>query len=145
MIMDANLRFSNAQALTAAAASTNIIDQAIANRDAGTGKPLFVVVVVTTAFTDSGSDSTLTCTLRGDSTSTITPDATRDLFIIPALAAVGDTFIAPLHPRGNVEQYRYMDMYFTPNNGNLTAGAVSAFIVEDVAAWVAKANNYTIS
>lgn len=145
MIIDSNLRFSNAQAITAAAASTNIVDMSIASRDPGTGKPLYLVTVVTTAFTDAASNSTLTVSLRGDSTSTITPDATRDLFIIPALAAVGDAFIAPLHPKGAVEAYRYLDVYYTPNNGDLTTGAVSTFIVEDVQAWAAYANNYTIS
>lgn len=146
MYIDTNLRFSNAQSVvTADPVSTNIIDQNVALRDAGTGRPLFVVSVVTTAFTDSGSNSTVTVALRGDSTDTITPDATRDLFIIPALAAVGDTFISALHPRGNVEQYRYMQLKYTLTNGDLDTGNVTSFITQDPQAWVAKANNYTIS
>jgi len=145
MYVDTNLRFSNAQAITAAARSTNQYNQGMANRDPGTGKPLYVVVVVTTAFTDAGSDSTLDVSLGGDTTSTMTPDAERKLFTIPALAAVGDTFIAPLHPKGDVEQYQYLDLGYSPNNGNLTTGAVTAFITEDVQAWAAKAKNYTIS
>lgn len=145
MIIDTNLRFSNAQAITAAAQSTNVVDLHKASRDAGNGRPLFVVVVVTTAFTDAGSDSTLTVTLEGDSTAAMVPAKSRDLFIIPALAAVGDTFISPLHPRGAVEAYQFIDLKYTPNNGNLTTGAVTAFIVENVAAWAAYAKNYTIS
>jgi len=146
MILDANLKFSDAQSvITADPDSTNIVDQGMALRDAGTGKPLFVVTVVTTAFTDSGSNSTVTVALQGDSTSTITPDATRTLFIIPALAAVGDTFISPLHPRGNVEQYQYINLKYTLTSGDLTTGKVSSYLVQDVQAWVAKANNYTIS
>jgi len=146
MYVDANLRFSVEQSVvTADPVSTNIVDQAIANRDAGTGRPLYLVTVVTTAFTDSGSNSTITVALQGDSTSTITPDATRDLFIIPALAAAGDIFISPLHPRGNVEQYRYLQVKYTLTNGDLTTGKVTTFLTQDPQAWVAKANNYTIS
>lgn len=145
MYMDINNRFSNAQSVTSAARSTNQFNQGLANRDAGTGRPLYVVVVVTEAFTDSGSNSTLTVSLGGDTTSTMTPDKERSLFIIPALAAVGDTFIAPLHPRGDVEQYQYLDLGYSPNNGDLTTGKVTSFITQDPQAWVAKANNYTIS
>ena len=145
MYVDANLRFSNAQAITAAARSTNQYNQGMANRDLGTGKPLFLVTVVTTAFADSGSNSTLTVSLGGDTTSTITPDKERSLFVIPALAAVGDTFIAPLHPKGDVEQYQYLDVGYSPNNGDLSAGAVTTFLTEDVQAWAPKAKNYTIS
>jgi hypothetical protein len=141
MILDANLRLSNAQAITATADSTNMIDQKIANRDAGTGKPLFLVVVITTAMTNTG---TVEVKLQGDSTSTMTPDKARSLFIIPAGSAVGDTFISPLHPRGDVEQYRYINISYTVS-GTVSTGNATAFITQDVQAWVAKANNYTIS
>lgn len=145
MYVDANLRFSNGQAVTAAADATNIIDQGLALRDAGNGRPLFVVVVVTEALTDSGSDSTVTVALQSDSTETMTPDKTRDLVIVPALSAVGATFICPLSPQGAVEQLRYLGLKYTPNNGNLSTGKFTAFITQDPQAWVAKANNYTIS
>lgn len=145
MIMDANLRFSNAQAVTAAANSDNVLDITKAARDPGTGKPLYLVTVVTTAFTDSGSDSTLTVALQGDPTASIIPTKTRDLFIIPALAAVGDTFISPLHPKGAVEAYEFLSLKYTPNNGNLSAGAVTSFLTEETQAWTAYADNRTIS
>lgn len=146
MLVDANLRLSSGQSVvTGDPASSNIINLGLANRDPGTGRPVYLVSVVTTAFTDSGSNSTVTVRLRGDSTSTITPDATRDLFIIPALAAVGDTFISPLHPRGNVEQYQYIDVQYVLTGGDLTTGNVTTFLTQDPQAWVAKANNYTIS
>lgn len=144
MIIDANLRFSNAQAITAAAQSTNNLDISKAARDPGTGRPLFVVTVVTAAFTDAGSDTTLTVALEGDTTAAMTPAKTRDLFIIPALAAVGDTFISPLHPKGAVEAFQFLDLKYTPNNGNLTTGSVTSFITENPQAWTAYANNYTI-
>lgn len=141
MILDANLKFSTGQAVTATADSTDIVDMVIANRDPGTGKPLYVVTVVTTALTNSG---TVLVALQGDTTSTITPDATRDLFTIPAASAAGTIFISPLHPKGNVEQYRYINLKYTVS-GTVSAGNVSSFITEDVQAWTAYANNYTIS
>ena len=141
MILDANLRFSNDQAITATADSTNIVDQGVANRDAGTRRRLYVVVVVTTAMTNTG---TVDVDLQGDSTDTITPDASRRLFRIPAASAVGDTFIDELNPKGAVEALRYMNLKYTVN-GTVSTGAVKAFLTQDVAAWSAKAKNYTIS
>lgn len=141
MILDANLRFSDAQAITATADSTNIIDQNIAGRDAGTGKPLYVVVVITTAMTNTG---TVDVALQGDSTSTITPDKTRSLFVIPAGSAVGDTFIAPLHPAGEPEALQYINLKYTVS-GTVSTGNVDAFLVSDIQRWKAYANNYTIS
>lgn len=144
MILDAQLQFSSAQAVTSAAGSTNIIDCGAA-RDLGTGEPLHVVVVCTTAMTDSGSDSTLTVALEGDSTSTISPDGTQDLFTIPALAAAGDTFIARLDPAAAPLAYQYLRLKYTPNNGNLTTGSFSAYLATDIQRWKAYAKNYTIT
>lgn len=141
MLLDANLRFSNDQAITATAASTNIIDQKIANRDAGTGRPLYVVVVVTTAMTNTG---TVAVALESDSTTTMTPDKTRTLFTIPAGSAVGDMFICALMPGGEVEQLRYLGLRYTVS-GTVDTGAVKSYLVQDYQRWVAKANNYTIT
>ena len=80
MIMDAQLLFSDAQAITAAAGSTNTIDLG-AVRDIGTGENLYLVVTVDVAFTDGSSNSTLTVALEGDSTTTITPDGTVDFLL----------------------------------------------------------------
>lgn len=141
MILDANLRFSNAQAITATAASTNIIDQKIALRDAGTGTPLYVVVVITTAMTNTG---TVLVSLESDSTTTMTPDKTRDIIPIPAGSAVGDTFQAVLSPGGAVEQLRYLGLRYTVS-GTVDTGNVIAYLTQNPPRWVAKANNYTIS
>ncbi len=144
MILDSLLMFSDAQAVTSAAGSTNTIDTSEI-RDLGTGTPLYVVVVVTTAMTDSGSDSTLTVALEGDSTDSFTPDATRSLFIIPALSAAGATFISPLHPAGAPEALRYLRLKYTPNDGDLSAGNFSAFLTDNVHQVRLFAKNYTIS
>lgn len=144
MITDAQLTFSDAQAITAAAGSDNTVDLS-AVRDIGTGEPLYIVVSVDVAFTDGSSDSTLTVALEGDSTTSFTPDGTVDLFTIPALAAAGNVYYARLAPGAAPLAYRYVRLKYTPNNGNLTTGTVTASIVHDIQKFVAYAKNYTIS
>lgn len=144
MYVDAQLMFSDAQAVTAAAGSDNTIDLS-AVRDIGTGDPLYIVVLVDVAFTDGSSDSTLAVALEGDSTTSFTPDATRDLFTFAALSAAGTVKIAPFHPGGGPEGYRYIRLKYTPANGNLTTGSLTAFITRDIQRYVPYADNITIS
>ena len=144
MYVDAQNLFSDAQAVTATAASTNLVDLG-AVRDIGTGRSLYVVVVVDVAMTDAGSDSTLTVALEGDSTTTITPDGTQDLFTIPATTAAGSIFFARLDPGSAPLQYQYIQLKYTPANGNLTTGSFTAFITTDIQKFLAYADNITIS
>lgn len=143
MYVDALLLLSDAQAVTAAAASTSHIDLG-AVRNVGVGENLYVVVTVDVAFTDASSDSTLTVDLHGDSTTTFTPDGLQTLFIIPALAAAGNVYIARISP-DFASNYRYMQLYYTPNNGNLSTGSLTAFITHDVQKFTAYADGITIS
>ena len=143
MYVDALLLFSDAQALTAAAASTSSVDLG-AVRNLGVGEPLYVVLVVDTALTDTGSNSTVTVDLQGDSTTTFTPDGTQTLFTIAATAAAGTTYIARVSP-GLAANYRYLQLYYTMNNGDLSAGAVTTFLTHDVQAFTAYADGITIS
>ena len=143
MIHDAQNLFSDAQAITAAAASTNYINFGVA-RNIGVGENLYVVVTVDVAFTDASSDSTLTVALEGDSTTSFTPDGTQQLFIIPALAAAGAVYIARISP-DYASNYQYIQLKYTPNTGNLTTGTVTAFIAKDVQAYSSYAKGYTIS
>lgn len=144
MILDADLLFSDAQAVTAAAASSNSIDLS-AVRDIGTGEDLYVFVSVDVALTDGSSDSTVTVSLEGDSTTSFSPDATENLFTIPALAAAGNIYYAKLSPGLSPLQYRYIQLKYTPNNGNLTTGTFTAGIVKDIAKFTAYADNLRIS
>lgn len=144
MYVDSQLLFSSAQAITAAAGSTNTLDLG-AVRDIGTGEPLYLVVVVTTALTDSGSDSSVTVAMEGDSTTSFTPDGTENVLLVPAVAAAGDTFFAALNPGSLPLQYQYVRLLYTPNNGNLTTGSFTAFLTKDIAKYKAYAKNYTIS
>ena len=142
MIMDAQLLFSDAQAVTAAAASTNYINFS-AVRDIGVGEPLYVVVTVDVAMADTGSNSTLAVALETDSTSTFTPDATRTLFTFSALSAAGTTKIARLGP--DDINLQYAQLRYTPANGDLSAGSFTAFITHDVQKYTSYADAITIS
>lgn len=143
MILDANLLFSDAQAVTATAASTNYIDIGT-NRAVGTGETLYVVTTVDVALTDSGSDSTVTVSLEGDSTTTFTPDGSQTLFTIPALTPAGAVFICPLAPLA-AAQYQYMQLKYTVAGGNLTTGSFTSFITKDIQSYRHYAKGYTIS
>lgn len=142
MYVDALLLFSDAQAVTATAASTSSIDLS-AVRDAGTGEDLYVVVTCDVAMTDASSDSTLAVAIEGDSTTTFTPDYTRTLFTFSALSAAGTVKIAKLSP-GDVN-LRYLQLKYTPASGDLTTGSFTAFITSQVDKWTAYADAITIS
>jgi hypothetical protein len=143
MYVDSQLLFSDAQAVTAAAASTNSIDLGAA-RDIGTGEPLYVVCVCDVAMTDGSSDSTLAVTIEGDSTSTFTPDGSDALFTFSALSAAGTVKYARLSP-GMASNYRYLQLRYTPANGNLTTGSFTAFLTTNIDRYVSYADGYVIS
>lgn len=140
MIHDLLCQFSAAQAITATALSTNIIDLGL-NRNIGVGEDLYVGVVVVTAFTDAGSDSTVAVTLVGGSTTT--PATVRmTLGTFAALSAVGASFVAKLQP--NVVIDRYIGLNYTVANGNLTTGALTSFLTHDLDAFQAYASGFLV-
>lgn len=145
MLIDKENMFSDAQAITASAASTNYVDLGVA-RNIGAGEPLKLVIVVTTAFTDAVSDSTVTPSLQTDDNTGFSSAATVQTFAtLAALSAAGTRLVYNLDPyndAGNFE--RYLQMYYTVANGNLTTGAISAFLAHDAQAWKAYASGYTV-
>jgi len=144
MIVDSFLLFSDAQAITAAAASTNAVDLGAVERRIGTGRELYVVVIVDTAFTDAGSDSTLTVDLQSDSVEAFSSAATvQTVGTLAALSAAGARLISRIPPDTLTE--RFIRLNYTPNNGNLTTGAVTAFITVDIHAFQPYPDGFTIS
>lgn len=149
MLIDAHNLFSNAQALTATAASTNYMDLgplATGNlqRNLGVGENIYFVSIVTTAFTDASSNSTITVTLEvDDNTSFSTPTTAQTIGIFAALSAVGTRLVARLQPDAINE--RYLQVKYTTTNGDLTTGAVTSFLTHSIDAWRAYKNNSTIT
>lgn len=141
MLLDNELVFSSAQAVTASAASTNLYDFGSAGVDVGTGESLYLVIsVVTAALNDSsGTDATVTPSIETDDNAAFSSATTAAT--LPAFShadAVGTQKIYRLNP-GEIAE-RYMRIFYTVASGPLDAGAFDAFIVKDVHKWVAKAN-----
>lgn len=146
MITDLENQFSASQAVTAAAGSTNTYDQGVAGGNAlGTGENLYVVCAVITALTDGGSNAGTVVALEGDSTTSFTPDGTVDLFTFAQAAAAGTIKIKRLSPDDAPLAYRYLRLKYTPTTANLTGGAFSAWITNNIQKWTAYADNITIS
>ena len=152
MYIDKQAEFSDAQAVTATAISTNVIDL-ISNasgknplRDIGTGQNVYLVVMTQTAATDSGSDATLTVDLLSDSTDNLATSPTvhfsTGALAFAAFAPAGSLLAAVKLPQGNYE--RYLGVRYTVASGPLTAGNFDAFLTTDVAAWRAYARNYSV-
>ena len=122
MIIDKQQLFSDEQAITATANSTNVIDLGAADMDAGT--PLHILAQVTEAFTAAGA-ATLTVTLETDDNDSFSSATT-----LLSTAAIGKaTLVAgyqlPISflPE-NVE--RYVRLVYTVATGPMTAGKITA-------------------
>ena len=144
MICDRDLLFSDSQALTAAAASTNIVDlrplaSAVVSggsanaRNLGAGDELYWFLNVEVALTDSGSNSTVTVDLQTDDNAAFSSQATvATLMTIPAVTAAGTKYMGRLPIASTVAYESFIRIYYTMNTGDLTTGTVSAGIVKDL-------------
>lgn len=137
MIFDATLLFSNAQAITADAASTNYIDLGAAGtpyggsalvRDIGPGHPIPISVTVGAAFNTLTS---LNIILEvDDNTSFSSAKAVAQVNYVLARLTAGAILDFPDYvPQGTNERYfrlRYDVVGTDPTTGTITAGIVAA-------------------
>lgn len=137
MIFDATLLFSDAQAITATAVSTNYIDLGATGtpfggvalaRDIGPGTPVPISVTVGAAFNTLTS---LTITLEvDDNTSFSSAKAVASVVYPLARLTAGAILDFPNYvPQGTNERYfqlRYTVTGSNPTTGNLTSGIVAA-------------------
>ena len=124
MILDADLLFSNKQAVTATAESTNTLDLGVAG-DA-IGQELTIHVVVDTAF------ATLTSLTVSLETSANNSDWTTVLSgpaIARASLTKGASIFCVRVPQG---LSRYVRLKYTVGGSNATAGKVTAFASKDL-------------
>lgn len=145
MYLDAFLLFSDEQAVTATANSTNVVDTSVA-RDIGIGEQLWLFILVTETMDDTGDDSTLTVALVTDDNAALSSPATiQTLVVIPATTAAGTFYVFPLPAAVLAEYQRYIGLTYTPTGGNLSAGKFKAGIVKDIQHFTAFASGYSIS
>jgi hypothetical protein len=131
MLLDNDLNFDvvgTGQAITASAASTDVIDLGVANPNAGEGTPVNAVVTVTATFGSAASDETLTIAIQGSddngSSDAFASVSTREAIPIASLTG-GARFYIPL-PK---EHERYVRLYYTvAGSGNFTAGTVHSYL-----------------
>ncbi|MCM5554101.1 Bbp16 family capsid cement protein [Pleomorphomonas sp. NRK KF1] len=131
MILDTQALFSDAQAVTATAASTNTIDfgpisPATRNLDVGKGDDVALLVQVVEDFNNLTS---LQIDLELDSTTTFTPDRVIPLATVPlAKLKAGSQVACDGLPRGLTLQYgrlKYTVTGTAPTTGKITAGVVA--------------------
>lgn len=131
MILDKLLMFSEKQAVTATAASTDVIDLGPIDgtvRDIGVGEPLEWFVTTDTTATAAGA-ATVNVSLQtsADNSTWVTLASSGDL-ALSALTA-GKRIVSQKVPQGVL---RYLRLNYTVGTGPLTAGAFTSGVNLDV-------------
>lgn len=142
MILDKQLEFSDGQAITATAISTNVVDTLPGatnpnlTQNLGGFQGAFLVIQVDNAFTGTGV--TLSISLESDSTANLatSPTVHYSSGAIAQADLTADFYIAIPLPYGSYE--KYLGVRYTVA-GTSPSGTVSAFITRDVQAWQAYA------
>lgn len=125
MIIDKSLQVSDAQAVTASAASTDVIDTGVANRAIGTDTSLALSITVDESATASGS-ATVTFSLQDSADNSTFADVVASAAIAKTALTAGKQPVLFKLPHG---LRRYIRVYYTVATGPLTAGKFSAQIV----------------
>lgn len=141
MIIDSQLEYSDAQAVTASAASTNIVDHGLG--DAGVGEDVMHLVIQCTETATAVGSATVTFTLQTDGDSAF---GSATSVLATAAIAVADLVagarVAAFRLPAGME--RYSRVYYTVATGPLTAGKFDAVLVKDVPNNIAYARGYDI-
>lgn len=129
-ILDKFLQYSDKQAITATAVSTNVVDagatkNAAIGRDLGAGTPLFLAVNISQDFAASGA-GTLTVTLQDSADNSSFADVASFGTLSLAQLKAGQRYWVGLP----IPTRRYTRVNYTVATGPMTAGVVSAHIVD---------------
>lgn len=146
MILDAQNEFSDSQAVTSTAISTNVIDLDAESipKNIGGSEPLYLVIQTAVTCTDTSSDATVAFTLESDSAAALNSSPTvhfsTGALAFAAYATAGTRVAVTPLPFGDYK--RYLGVRYTVASGPLTAGAFDAFLTRDPQFWNAQnANN----
>jgi hypothetical protein len=124
-LLDKELEFSDAQAVTATAASTNVIDMTVAAPNIGRGQePIYAQVQVNTTADASGS-ATVTFTLE-DSADNSSYSAVYTTAAIGKATLVAGYIVFTVALPATLR--RYIRVNYTVATGPLTAGKFDAYL-----------------
>lgn len=158
MYVDKMTEFSDAQAVTATAISTNVLDlfstvtggdtniTPNTRIDIGAGEDVYLVVAVPVAITDASSDATLTVTLECADDAALTTNA-QVIYSTGSLAfatysAAGTRICAIKVP--SFACRRYLGVRYTVGAGPFTAGAIDAFLTTNIDAQRIYKSGFTV-
>jgi len=134
MILDSQLCFDAAVALTATRASTNVIDLTN-SRDMGIGTDLYLVVIGSGTFASAGGTATLQIAAQySTDNNTYVDAALSPVMNITALNATdGQPYLLPIDwPRPKkgslLGALRYIRLYYTVGTQDFTAGTIQAYL-----------------
>lgn len=123
MKTDRENQYSGAQALTATAASTDIVDHG-ADRNIGIGEPMCVLVTVDVAADGTTGDETYTAKVETDDNAAFGSPTTISMEVtIPRTAVAGDKFAIPIPPDTNSERFTRVKYTLGGTTPTLTATA----------------------
>lgn len=143
MIIDAQNEFSDGQALTSTAASTNLIDLG-ADRNIGVGEPMGVLLLVDVAADDGNADETYSVAVQTDDNSSFSSATTIGTITITRGDAAGTKYVFALPKDTSME--RYIRLNYTLG-GTSPSVTVSAYLqpLNAIESYTAYADGFTIS
>lgn len=135
MLLDSQLMFSDAQAITASAASTNVVT--FSNpRDMGIGGEIYLVVVGSGTFASAGGTATLQIAVQYSTDNSTYVDAA--ISGVMTITELNNTVLdnqpylfgicLPRPQKGNTTTPLYVRLYYTVGTQDFTAGSVQAYL-----------------
>lgn len=140
MFIDKLLQVSNEQAVTASAASTDVIDFGQANPDIGMDDRSNMVITVDVAAEASGS-ATVAFSVQDSADNSTFADVVATVAIGKATLVAGYQHVIPMPTKLR----RYCRVYYTVATGPLTAGKFSAQVVAGIQQNVPKPDSSRIA
>lgn len=146
-ILDERTEFADATALSTAGTGRalvgDVIDSSVA-RNVANGRPLYLVIQVTTAVTSAGA-ATVSFEFVSDAQAAIAVDGTASMHFasaaIPkATLVAGYKAVVIALPLEGVAYERYLGVIANVGTAALTAGAINAFLTTDPNRWKAIAS-----
>lgn len=143
MYLDAQAQFSDAQALTVTAASTNLIDLG-GDHNFGIGEPMSIVIVVDVAADFTTTDETYVVDLQTDDNAGFASAASLGSATILGGSAAGSKFVIPVPADSRGERYIRLNYTLggTSPTVSLTAFMIPSNMIQNE---VVYPDGYTIS